>query len=123
MNARAHEEENEDEKEILIGKDRRKENIMVPYSVLGIIFAIVVQTMGALWWASGFSSSVSVKLDYLQKGQTELSSAILDSDKSRYTLSDAQKDWAVNEKRLSALEAEVRSFIHREENRGQGIAR
>lgn len=100
--------ESDEEKEILIGRERRKENILVPHSVLGIVFAIVVQSMGAIWWASGFSSSVSVKLDYLQKTQTDLTQTVIDGTKNRYTTFDAERDWSYNEKRLSSIESDIK---------------
>lgn len=103
----SNDEQDNDEKEILVGRERRKENILVPYPILGIIFAIVVQSMGALWWASGFSSSVSVKLDYLQKTQAEVGQAVIDGSRNRYSLSDASRDWSFNDKRLTVIESEL----------------
>ena len=93
----------DDTKEILVGSERRKENIMIPYSMVGLVAAIIFQTMGAIWWASG----VSVKLDYLQKTQAEFAQTIIEGTKNRYTSIDASRDFMVNDKRISKLEDDI----------------
>lgn len=91
------------EKGFIVGEEKRKENIMIPYSIVGVIFAIILQTFGAIWWASG----VSVKLDFMQKAQIELSTLIYESGKNRYSSLDAQRDWANNDRRITKIETDL----------------
>ena len=85
---------------------KKIETVMIPYSVLGVIFAIILQTMGAIWWASG----ITFKIDYLQKTQQEFNQSILEGTKNRYTSIDATRDWNTNEKRLGSIEADIKSI-------------
>lgn len=85
---------------------KKIETVMIPYSVLGVIFAIILQTMGAIWWASG----ITFKIDYLQKTQAEFNQSILEGTKNRYTSVDASRDWNANEKRLGGIEADINSI-------------
>lgn len=94
---------NKDDRELLVGSERRKENIMIPYSMVGLVAAIIFQTMGAIWWASG----VSVKLDYLQKTQTEFAQTVVENTKNRYTSIDSARDMLVIDKRISKVEEDV----------------
>ncbi len=83
---------------------KKLETVMIPYSVLGVIFTIILQTMGAIWWASG----ITFKIDYLQKTQAEFNQSILEGTKNRYTSLDASRDWNNNEKRLNGIESEIK---------------
>lgn len=83
-----------------------KEDIMIPYSMIGLIFAIILQSMGAVWWSSG----VNVKLDYLQKSQTELATQLTTASQNKYTSLDAARDWANNDKRAELDELTVKAL-------------
>lgn len=90
-------------------EEKRRDNIMIPYSLIGVIVAVLLQTMGAVWWSSG----VSVKLDYQQRSIADLTQTVIDGTKNRYTALDAEKDWSANERRLAAAETEIRDSINR----------
>lgn len=97
-------ENNKASTEELTGEVRKIETVMIPYSVLGVIFAIVLQTMGAIWWASG----ITIKIDFLQKSQQEFTQTIIDGTRNRYTSLDASRDWALNEKRIVKVEEDIK---------------
>lgn len=99
------------------GEERRKENISLPQSIIGVIIAIVFQTMGAVWWAS----SVTVKLDFLKQTQSDFSSAIIEGTRNRYTSEDAERDWKINERRLLAIEQDIKSLRDKFYNNGLKI--
>lgn len=92
--------------ELMVGPERRKENVMIPYSMLGLIATIIFQTMGAIWWASG----VSVKLDYLHRTQIDLTEIVSEGNKNKYSSIDAAKDWDSNNARIEKLENELYSL-------------
>lgn len=87
-------------------QERRKENLMIPYSMIGVVMSIVIQTMGAIWWASG----VNVKLDYIQKTQVDFAQTIYEGTKNRYTSLDAFKDWTENNKRIDTIEKDLKEL-------------
>lgn len=76
-----------------IEQQNLKTYMRLPYSVLGIFVAMVVQTFGAGWWAS----SMSTKIDYLQTQVTTLTSTNNNNSKDHYILED-------NSKRLDKIE-------------------
>lgn len=69
---------------------------------LAMIFAIVMQTMGAIWWAA----TLSAKLDDLS-----YQVAALTADK--YTKSDAEKDQKYAEQRFSDIERRITNMEHK----------
>ena len=46
--------------------------VRVPYSVLTIVIAILVQTLGAVWWAAGFSGSMTQQVLAMQTTLTQM---------------------------------------------------
>lgn len=85
------------------GKERRQEGVSIPYPLLGIMFTLVLQTLGGVWWASAMSS----KLGYLNDGQSKLEAAITAVGINRYTTVDAARDLAGYDRRFTILEANV----------------
>lgn len=47
------------------GKERRSEGIRIPYPLLGIMFTLIIQTLGGVWWAS----AMNAKMEYFSIGQ------------------------------------------------------
>jgi hypothetical protein len=82
------------------GKERRSEGISIPYPLLGIMFTLIIQTLGGVWWAS----SINAKMEFLGLGQKNMEAAIASSAINRYTSVDAARDWATNERRLAVIE-------------------
>ncbi len=82
------------------GKERRGEGISIPYPLLGIMFTLIIQTLGGVWWAS----AINAKMEYLNLGQKNMESAISLAATNRYTSSDAARDWAANDRRLTIIE-------------------
>lgn len=85
------------------GKERRAEGVSIPYPLLGIMFTLVLQTLGGVWWAS----AMSAKLGYLNDGQVKLETAITTIGINRYTTVDAARDLAGYDRRFTVLEATV----------------
>ena len=74
--------------------ERRTERWHVGKEIpLALIFAIAVQTIGAIWWAAGISN----KLDTLALQVSEIRS-------ERYTREDARRDNALVQQRFSDME-------------------
>lgn len=83
--------------------ERRIESLNIPYPLIGVIFALVLQTVGGVWWASSMNTSMT----YLKAGQAEMNIAITNAGANRYTSVDASRDWAVNDRRILSLENNV----------------
>ena len=85
------------------GKERRSEGISIPYPLLGIMFTLIIQTLGGVWWAS----AMNAKMEYLNLGQKNMEAAISTAAVNRYTSSDAARDWAANDRRLTIIENSI----------------
>lgn len=85
------------------GKERRAEGVSIPYPLIAIVFTLIIQTLGGVWWAS----AMNAKMEYLQDGQAKLEIAIINASSNRYTSLDASRDWAVNERRLNSIESTI----------------
>lgn len=81
----------------------RKDTINIPYPMLAIVFTLVVQTLGGVWWAS----AMNAKMEFLQALLNKLEISVNLSTKDRYTSQDAVRDWSANDRRVSSLESLV----------------
>lgn len=85
------------------GKERRSEGLNIPYPLLGIMFTLIIQTLGGVWWAS----AMNAKMEYLNLGQKNMEAAISTAATNRYTSSDAARDWAANDRRINNIESSI----------------
>lgn len=67
---------------------------------IAMLFAVAIQTGGALWWAASFSATVTAKLDSLS-----MQVAALTADK--YSMHDAEKDQALVNEKLDNLKTRM----------------
>lgn len=67
---------------------------------LALLVMMGLQTMGGVWWAASFSATMTTKLDDLS-----FQVAALTADK--YTKTDAQKDGALYEQKISEIKRQM----------------
>jgi len=80
-----------------------EKGFVIRFELLGLIFAIVVQTIAAVAWGS----ALTTKVDFTQKAIADLYIAIKDSGTNRYTSKDADRDFSAVEKRLDNHEQRI----------------
>lgn len=85
------------------GKERRQEGVNIPYPLLGIMFTLIIQTLGGVWVASSMKS----ELGFLNEGQKKLEKTIGEASINRYTSFDAARDLTSFDRRINAIEATV----------------
>lgn len=73
---------------------------------LGIIFAILIQTGTAIWWAS----SVATKLEYMSSELIELKAKVLYSSKAESTLQVVSDRQETVIKDVSAIKTDIKSI-------------
>lgn len=84
--------------------ERRKEaGFLIRYELLGIIAIMILQLVGAIWWASSMSSDVR----YMRADMIRLTSTIDKASADRYRSTDAQKDFFAVYQRLERNEARI----------------
>lgn len=83
--------------------ERRAEGLNIPYPLLGIMFTLIIQTLGGVWWAS----AMSAKLGFMNDGQIKLEKAIGEASLNRYTSLDASRDLATYDRRLNIIESTI----------------
>lgn len=67
---------------------------------LAMLFAILVQTGAAIWWAASFSATVTTKLD-------DLSNQVAALTADKYTQHDALRDQALINEKIDNLKRQV----------------
>lgn len=67
---------------------------------LAMLFAIMLQTGAAIWWAASFSATVTAKLD-------DLSSQVAALTADRYSQHDAMRDQALINEKIDNLKSQV----------------
>lgn len=75
-----------------------------------MLFAIVIQTMAAVWWAASFSATVTTKLD-------DLSNQVASLTADKYTQHDALRDQALVSEKIENLKREVEEVKWQRRNR------
>ena len=84
-------------------KNMRNNYFKVPYAFTGLLCFLIIQTGGAIWWASGQST----KSDFILQTQQEIRIAVKENSQNRYTSIQAQDDWRSNDSRLKVIEKDV----------------
>jgi len=75
----------------------------VRYELLGIISLMVVQLVGASWWASSMAADVR----YMRQDIVKLTLQITQQNDERYKASEAAKDFAAVDARMNRYEARL----------------
>lgn len=82
-------------------ENRRKESWHVGKEIpLALLFAIFLQTAGAIWWAASFSATVTQKLDNLSYQVASLTA-------DKYSQHDAARDFALVDEKMQNLNKEI----------------
>lgn len=82
-------------------EDRRTNQWHVGKEIpLAMLFAILVQTGAAIWWAASFSATVTTKLD-------DLSNQVAALTADKYTQHDAIRDQALLNEKIENLKLQV----------------
>lgn len=81
--------------------DRRETNWHVGKEIpIAMLFAILVQTGAAIWWAASFSATVTTKLD-------DLANQVASLTADKYTQHDAIRDQALLNEKIENLRRQV----------------
>lgn len=84
--------------------ERRVTNgFVVRFELLGVLLAIIVQTITAVWWGA----TVTTKMDYMQQAVAGLKIELNSTMSDRYTNKDAIKDFAVINDRITRTENRI----------------
>lgn len=87
---------------------RTNAGFIIRFELLGVLGAIIIQTLTAVWWGS----AVSTKLDYTQQAITELKSNVDARTTDRYTAKDAERDLGAINTRISSNDQRI-TFLER----------
>jgi len=79
---------------------------------LAMLFAIVIQTLAAVWWAASFSATVTTKLD-------DLSNQVAALTADKYTQGDAGRDQALINERIENIKQRVENLEWQQVQRKQ----
>jgi hypothetical protein len=81
--------------------DRRADQWHVGKEIpLAMLFAILIQTGAAIWWAASFSATVTTKLD-------DLSNQVAALTADKYTQHDALRDQALMNEKIDNLKRQM----------------
>ena len=83
--------------------DVSKGYLKVPTALIGVFIFMTMQTLGAVWWASGQST----KLDFIKQNQDELKVIVKEKMDDRYTLERSKIDWSANNIRINIIEVKL----------------
>lgn len=67
---------------------------------LAMLFAVLIQTMAAVWWAASFSATITGKLDNLSYQVASLTA-------DKYSQHDAARDFALIEEKLRSTTQDI----------------
>lgn len=94
-------------------EERRRDNMVeinLFKKVLGAISGtLIIQLIGAIWWAS----SMTTTLSYVRSELSDLKANFSAATDQRYRSTDASKDFAAVNDRLSKLQSQIDSTIQR----------
>lgn len=90
--------------------ERRAQGFVIRYELLGILVAIVVQTLAVVWWGGAFQATVTTKMDYMRGDIMTLKSDLKDSITDRYTAKDANRDLSFLNKRIDKNEDRIQQL-------------
>ena len=85
----------------------KKSGFIIRYELMGVIAMMIIQSLTAVWWASGISTNVK----FMAEEMKELKVAMAAGTADRYRGSDAAKDREVINDRIAGVEQRVQKLF------------
>lgn len=81
--------------------------VVIRYELMGVIAMMIIQSLTAVWWASGISTNVRFMADEMKELKSSIAAGAID----RYTSAEASKDREVMSDRINSLEKRMQSIV------------
>jgi hypothetical protein len=81
--------------------------IIIRYELVGVIVMMLIQSLTAVWWASGVTANMKYLTDEIKDIKASIAAGTVD----RYKGSDAAKDREVLNDRINAIDRRLQSII------------